>query len=148
MLTCSPRWSLVTKICRRAVPDCRSSRKSSTSWFSLLVTLVSQVDSPFPTTTLTRSLDLFWTLTDSLYLTTFKLLFIGSSGYIIYLMLNEYKPTHDPNLDTFKVQYLLGISALLALLFPHDYRFSEVSVGALRLALRPSCGANIVANAS
>jgi ER lumen protein retaining receptor len=43
-------------------------------------------------------------------------------------MLNDYKPTHDPNLDTFKVQYLLGISALLAILFPHDYRFSEVSV--------------------
>lgn len=41
-------------------------------------------------------------------------------------MLNDYKPTHDPNLDTFKVQYLLGISTVLALLFPHDYRFSEV----------------------
>lgn len=41
-------------------------------------------------------------------------------------MLNDYKPTHDPNLDTFKVQYLLGISAILAILFPHDYRFSEV----------------------
>jgi len=73
------------------------------------------------------SVDLFWTFTDSLYLTTFKLLFIGSSGYIIYLMLNDYKPTHDPNIDTFKVQYLLGISAILALLFPHDYRLSEVS---------------------
>jgi ER lumen protein retaining receptor len=70
--------------------------------------------------------DLFWTFTDSLYLTSFKLLFIGSSGYIIYLMLNDYKPTHDPNIDTFKVQYLLGISAILALLFPHDYRLSEV----------------------
>ncbi|KAJ6000095.1 hypothetical protein N7481_000504 [Penicillium waksmanii] len=63
---------------------------------------------------------------DSLYLTTFKLLFIGSSGYIIYLMLNDFKPTHDPNLDTFKVQYLLGISAILAILFPHDYRLSEI----------------------
>lgn len=72
-------------------------------------------------------LDLFWTFTDSLYLTTFKLLFIGSSGYIIYLMLNDYKPTHDRNLDTFKVQYLLGISVILALLFPRDYRISEVS---------------------
>lgn len=42
-------------------------------------------------------------------------------------MLNDYKPTHDPNLDTFKVQYLLGFSALLALVFPHDYSPSEVS---------------------
>lgn len=41
-------------------------------------------------------------------------------------MLNDYKPTHDPNIDTFKVQYLLGISVILALLFPHDYRLSEV----------------------
>jgi ER lumen protein retaining receptor len=69
-------------------------------------------------------------LTDSLYLTTFKLLFIGSSAYIIYLMLNDYKPTHDPNIDTFKVQYLLGISVILALLFPHDYRLSEVRTDA------------------
>ncbi|EPS34146.1 ER lumen protein-retaining receptor [Penicillium oxalicum] len=75
---------------------------------------------------ITRYLDLFWTFTDSLYLTTFKLLFIGSSGYIIYLMLNDYKPTHDRNLDTFKVQYLLGISVILALLFPRDYRISEI----------------------
>ncbi|KAJ5263726.1 hypothetical protein N7478_011331 [Penicillium angulare] len=75
---------------------------------------------------LPSSLDLSWTLFDSLYLTTFKLLFIGSSGYIIYLMLNDYKPTHDPNLDTFKVQYLLGISALLAVLFPRKYQFFEI----------------------
>ncbi|PYI12122.1 ER lumen protein retaining receptor [Aspergillus sclerotiicarbonarius CBS 121057] len=74
----------------------------------------------------TRYLDLFWAFTDSFYNTTFKILFIGSSAYIIYLMLNDYKPTHDPNTDTFKVQYLLGISALLALLFPHDYSISEI----------------------
>jgi ER lumen protein retaining receptor len=43
-------------------------------------------------------------------------------------MLNDYKPTHDPNIDTFKVQYLLGSSALLALLFPHNYTFFEVCV--------------------
>ncbi|KAF9882650.1 endoplasmic reticulum retention protein [Aspergillus nanangensis] len=74
----------------------------------------------------TRYLDLFWAFTDSLYNTTFKILFIGSSGYIIYLMLNDYKPTHDPNIDTFKVQYLLLFSAVLALIFPHDYSFSEI----------------------
>ena len=42
-------------------------------------------------------------------------------------MLNDYKPTHDPNIDTFKVQYLVGFSALLAIIFPHDYSVSEVS---------------------
>jgi ER lumen protein retaining receptor len=43
-------------------------------------------------------------------------------------MLNDYKPTHDPNTDTFKVQYLLGFSALLAVLFPQQYTPSEVSL--------------------
>jgi len=41
-------------------------------------------------------------------------------------MLNDYKPTQDPNLDTFKVQYLLGASAVLAILFPYKYTFTEI----------------------
>lgn len=41
-------------------------------------------------------------------------------------MLNDYKPTHDPNLDTFKVGYLLGGSAVLAVLFPYKYTPSEI----------------------
>ena len=41
-------------------------------------------------------------------------------------MLNDYKPTHDPNLDTFKVSYLLGGSAVLAILFPYEYTPSEM----------------------
>ena len=41
-------------------------------------------------------------------------------------MLNDYKPTNDPNLDTFKVQYLLGGSAVLAILFPYRYEVTEV----------------------
>jgi ER lumen protein retaining receptor len=47
-------------------------------------------------------------------------------------MLNDYKPTHDPNLDTFKVQYLIGASAVLAILFPYKYSFTEVGVGSIR----------------
>ena len=43
-------------------------------------------------------------------------------------MLNDYKPTHDPNIDTFKVQYLLGGSAVLAVLLPYRYEFAEVSI--------------------
>lgn len=72
--------------------------------------------------------DLFWTAFDptSLYNTVFKIVFIGSSGYTIYLMLHDYKPTQDPNLDTFKVQYLLGAAAILAVLFPYTYTPSEV----------------------
>jgi hypothetical protein len=77
---------------------------------------------------ITRYIDLLWTfyLPASLYNTVFKIVFISTSAYTVYLMLNDYKPTHDPNLDTFKVQYLLAASAVLAILFPYEYKFHEV----------------------
>ncbi|KIW29030.1 uncharacterized protein PV07_04879 [Cladophialophora immunda] len=74
----------------------------------------------------TRYLDLFWTFTDSAWNTIFKLIFLSSSLYTLYVMLNDYKPTHDPNLDTFRVSYLTGGSAVLALLFPYRYTLPEV----------------------
>ncbi|KAF2734864.1 ER lumen protein retaining receptor 2 [Polyplosphaeria fusca] len=77
---------------------------------------------------LTRYVDLLWTFYEpkSLYNTVFKIIFISSSAYTVYLMLNDYKPTHDPNLDTFKVQYLIAASAVLAILFPYKYAFAEI----------------------
>lgn len=75
---------------------------------------------------ITRYIDLFWTFGDSAYNTIFKLLFLASSGYTIYLMTTAYKPTHDPNLDTFRVQYLLGGSLVLAIIFPYKYTPSEI----------------------
>ncbi|TVY15849.1 ER lumen protein-retaining receptor [Lachnellula arida] len=75
----------------------------------------------------TRYLDIFWTFTDSPYNTIYKLLFLASSGYTIYLMTTTYKPTHDPNLDTFKVQYLLGGSAIIAVLLPYAYTPYEMT---------------------
>ena len=75
------------------------------------------------------STDIFWTFTTgSVYNTTFKLLFLAAQSYTVYLMLNDYKPTHDPNIDTFKVQYLLGGSAVLAVLFPYRYQVTEVGL--------------------
>lgn len=81
---------------------------------------------PPPTTTpqLTPRADIFWT--KSPYNLIFKILFIGSQGYIIYLMTNAYRPTQDPNTDTFRVQYLLAGSAVLAVLLPYSYRPTEV----------------------
>lgn len=68
--------------------------------------------------------DLFQTA--SLYNILFKVLFISSQGYILYLMATTYKPTNDPNLDTFRVQYLLGGAAILAVLWPYKYTLSEI----------------------
>ena len=75
---------------------------------------------------MTRYLDLFSTFTHSAWNTTFKLLFLGSSAYTVYLMHVELRPTQDPSLDTFKVEYLLAGSAVLALLFPAEYTVLEI----------------------
>ncbi|KAK0639414.1 ER lumen protein retaining receptor [Cercophora newfieldiana] len=72
----------------------------------------------------TRYLDLF--TTSSYYNLVFKILFLGSQGYIIYLMTTSYKPTNDPNLDTFRVQYLLGAAGVLAILLPYEYTVWEI----------------------
>jgi ER lumen protein retaining receptor len=76
----------------------------------------------------TRYLDLLWTffLPSKLYLTVFKIFFISSSAYIVYLMVTEYKPTHDPNQDTFRVEFLLGAAAALALIFPYSHHPTEM----------------------
>ncbi|KAF2161506.1 hypothetical protein M409DRAFT_28233 [Zasmidium cellare ATCC 36951] len=75
----------------------------------------------------TRYLDLLWTdPTKSLWNTTFKIVFIGAQVYTVYLMLNDYKPTHDPNQDTFKVEYLVGGAAVLGILFPVKYTPAEM----------------------
>jgi ER lumen protein retaining receptor len=83
---------------------------------------------------LTRYIDLLWTFYDprALYNTIFKIVFISTSAYTVYLMLNDFKPTHDPNLDTFKVQYLLAFSTVLAVLFPYKYTLTEVSSSTVR----------------
>ena len=41
-------------------------------------------------------------------------------------MLVDYKPTHDPNQDTFKVEYLLGGAAVLGIVLPPSYIVTEV----------------------
>ena len=81
-------------------------------------------DAPFTTEADLAASDLFWT--KSPYNLIFKILFIGCQGYIIYLMMTEYKPTNDPNTDTFRVQYLLAGAAVLAVLLPYSYRITEI----------------------
>ncbi|KAI7884966.1 ER lumen protein retaining receptor [Lichtheimia hyalospora FSU 10163] len=74
---------------------------------------------------LTRYLDLFgvW---HSLYNSCMKIFFIATSLYIVYLMQVKFKATYDANLDTFRVEYLLGGAAVFALLTTFDYSVLEV----------------------
>lgn len=74
-----------------------------------------------------------------------KLFFIGSSCYILYLMkarfryvvlfrvdsvrhslIRDSRPTHDPSIDTFKIEYLLGPCVILGLIF--NYRFQPYEI--------------------
>jgi ER lumen protein retaining receptor len=38
----------------------------------------------------------------------------------------KYKPTHNPNIDTFKVEYLLGGSFVMALVFNLQFSLAEI----------------------
>ena len=73
----------------------------------------------------TRYLDLFFSWV-SLYNTLMKMFFIGSSCYILYLMKFKFRPTHDPSIDTFRIEYLIGPCVLLGLLFNYTFNFTEV----------------------
>lgn len=72
-----------------------------------------------------RYLDLFYEWV-SLYNFFMKVFFIASSCYILYLMQYRFRPTHDPSIDTFRAEYLLGPCALLALIFNYRFIFTEV----------------------
>ena len=93
----------------------------------------------------TRYLDLLWGPWVSLYNFLMKIFFIASSVYILYLMRLRYRyvpyysppplllihrpptrPTHDPSIDTFRVEYLLGPAFVLALIFNYAFSFTEV----------------------
>ncbi|EKM53360.1 uncharacterized protein PHACADRAFT_259679 [Phanerochaete carnosa HHB-10118-sp] len=72
-----------------------------------------------------RYLDILWEWV-SLYNFVMKVFFIASSCFILYLMKMKYRPTHDPSIDTFRVEFLVGPCALLALIFNYKFTFTEV----------------------
>ncbi|KAG2015339.1 HDEL sequence binding protein [Coprinopsis cinerea AmutBmut pab1-1] len=74
---------------------------------------------------ITRYLDLFWRYV-SLYNTVMKIFFIASSIYVLYLMKIKYRPTFDPAIDTFKIEYLIGPCFVLGLIFNYEFKISEV----------------------
>lgn len=73
----------------------------------------------------TRYLDLFFSFV-SLYNTAMKIIFIGAQLYILYLMRVQFRPTNDMQIDTFRLEYILGGAALLSLLATYKYSFQEV----------------------
>lgn len=74
----------------------------------------------------TRYLDLFFSFV-SLYNSTMKMVFIGAQIYILYLMRVKFKPTNDMQIDTFRVEYILGGATVMSLLATYKYTFQEVT---------------------
>jgi len=62
----------------------------------------------------------------SVYNTTMKMFFIASAAGTVYLMFMKFKATYDGNHDTFRVEFLLGPIAILALVLNHEFSVMEI----------------------
>ncbi|WFC95898.1 endoplasmic reticulum retention protein [Malassezia brasiliensis] len=61
-----------------------------------------------------------------LYLIVMKIFFLASSFYVIYLMKFKFRSRVEVDIDTIRLEYLLGGSAILALLF--NYKFTPLEI--------------------
>jgi len=73
----------------------------------------------------TRYLDLFTSYV-SLYNTVMKVIFIVASYATVFLMFQKFKATYDRNHDTFRIEFLIGPCALLALIINHEFSVIEI----------------------
>lgn len=73
----------------------------------------------------TRYLDLV-TNYISLYNSTMKVFFVGTSCGTLYLMYQKFKATYDRNHDTFRIEFLLIPVTLLALVLNHEFAPLEI----------------------
>ncbi|CAO3677528.1 unnamed protein product [Umbelopsis ramanniana] len=73
----------------------------------------------------TRYVDLLTSFI-SLYNSVMKVFFIASSLYIVYLIKFKFRATHDPSIDTFKIEFLIGGAAVLGILFPYKWNVIEI----------------------
>ncbi|KAG1848920.1 HDEL sequence binding protein [Suillus subalutaceus] len=74
---------------------------------------------------MTRYIDLLFRWV-SVYNFVMKLFFISSSCHILYIMTYRFRPTHDTSIDTFKIEYLLGPSFFLSLIFNYVFEPTEI----------------------
>ncbi|XP_072106511.1 ER lumen protein-retaining receptor 1, partial [Mobula birostris] len=73
----------------------------------------------------TRYLDLFTNFI-SFYNTCMKLVYISCSYGTVWLIYSKFKATYDGNHDTFRVEFLLVPTAILAFLVNHDFSPLEI----------------------
>lgn len=73
----------------------------------------------------TRYLDLF-TNYISLYNTSMKVVYIACSYATVWMIYNKFKATYDGNHDTFRVEFLVVPTLILAFLVNHDFSPLEI----------------------
>jgi ER lumen protein retaining receptor len=73
----------------------------------------------------TRYLDLFFSFV-SIYNTVMKIFFLVSSYATVYLMYFKFRATNDKNHDSFRVEFILIPTAVLALVVNHDFSPVEI----------------------
>eukprot|EP00163_Fabomonas_tropica_P033706 TRINITY_DN8991_c0_g1_i1.p1 TRINITY_DN8991_c0_g1~~TRINITY_DN8991_c0_g1_i1.p1 ORF type:complete len:226 (-),score=51.25 TRINITY_DN8991_c0_g1_i1:104-781(-) len=71
-----------------------------------------------------RYFDLFWTFNYFYYNTLFKLFYLGTSGYILYMMRMRYRATLSE--ETFRTYLILGPAFVVALLINQGYSLFEI----------------------
>ncbi|XP_018323705.2 ER lumen protein-retaining receptor, partial [Agrilus planipennis] len=79
----------------------------------------------FATVFATRYLDLLTTFV-SIYNTLMKWMFLTTSFATIYLIYFKFRATYDKNHDTFRIEFLIIPSLILALLINHEFTVFEV----------------------
>ena len=55
-----------------------------------------------------------------------KVIYLASTYFTLYLIYRKFKATYDRNHDTFRIEFLLLPSAVLALLWNHEFSVLEV----------------------
>lgn len=74
---------------------------------------------------ITRYLDLVTTFI-SVYNTVMKVVFIGASVATVFLMFVKFRATYDRNHDSFRIEFLLIPTVILALVVNHEFTVLEV----------------------
>ncbi len=55
-----------------------------------------------------------------------KIIYLVSTFFTLYLIYRKFKATYDRNHDTFRIEFLILPSAILALIWNHEFSVFEV----------------------
>ena len=113
----------------------------------LFLSLSSLSRSPLTPSPTARYLDVFFTFI-SVYNTLMKVLFVSASCTTVFFIFQKFKPTYDGNHDTFRVEFAVVPSMVLALIFNYEFTPLEVRIPRSRLSPPPGVPSSATCAAS